>query len=177
MRRNSLRLVSAWIITLAASCMFAILTGMTTTGSSLPETKTLEAMQRKRFELGNILLNLDMYERWGHGSDPAMNLELEKMGVYSAEAEQLEKQITEKVKSLPLEIRKDWAAAHIRLLESFIAKKNADPEKYSTELFVAKEEMDSWHNLAQGKINYVSRNVFYVSYDREEYFSLFGFFP
>lgn len=150
---------------------------MITAGSCLPETKALEAMQRKRFELGNILLNLDMYERWGHGSDPAMNLELEKANAYATEAGGLEKQITEKVKSLPMEIRKDWAAAHVKLLESFIAEKSADPKQNSTELFVAREEIDNWRKLAQGKIDYVSRNVFYVSYDREEYFSLFGFFP
>lgn len=150
---------------------------MTTPGSCLPETKALEAMQKRRFELGNILLNLDMYDRWGHGSDPAMNLELEKTGAYSAEASELEKQIAVKVASLPAEIRKDWAAAHGKLLQSFIAEKMADPKKNSTELFVAREEADNWQKLAEGKTNYVSRNVFYVSYDRDEYFSLFGFYP
>ena len=150
---------------------------MTTTGSCLTETKALEAMQKKRFELGNILLNLDMYDRWGHGSDPAMDLELQKAGAYATEASQLEKQIAEKLASLPPEIRKDWAAAHNKLLESFIAEKMADPKKNSTELFVAREEAENWRKLAEGKLNYVSRNVFYVSYDRDEYFSLFGFYP
>lgn len=39
------------------------------------EIIVMEKMLHRRRELNNILLNLDMYERWGYNNDPAMNKE------------------------------------------------------------------------------------------------------
>ncbi|MCB1173976.1 MAG: hypothetical protein KDK39_10435 [Leptospiraceae bacterium] len=136
--------------------------------------RAIEKRQRRRFQLGNVLLNLDMYERWGHGSDKKMEAELQKADRYASESVQLEKEIRQKCQKLTGPDRIRWAQAHQQLLQAYIDQLSTQADRAATEIYVAKEEIAAWQALARGEQDYVSQNVYYVHYDQQEYQAYFG---
>lgn len=118
------------------------------------------------------LLNMDMYDRWGHGSDPAMNKKMEQADT----VRQTHSRATTELSSLVRRYRTEqpktieyWVNAHLQLLQYFL-QKNTD----STARYVAEQEIAAWQALLAGKQDIVEENVFYVGSDAELHAKLFG---
>ena len=136
----------------------------------------LEGLMARRRELSSILLNIDMYERWGNGSDDEMERVAADGHKYALEKDE----ILDRIEKTVARLRRDtpeavaaWAKAHIELLEQCITRQKDD----STQVFVAKQERQQWEEVIGGSRTYVQENVYYVHLDRDLYQSLFGFDP
>ena len=136
-------------------------------------TRKLEKLLLRRKELGSILLNLDMYERWGQGSDPEMNQELKRGPQYGRQTNQIESQIKALSAKAGDEVIREWANAHLALLQEFVDRMSSQ-KKRSTEIFVAREEMQGWEKVKKREIAFVRQNVYYIAYDEDLYESYFG---
>lgn len=142
-----------------------------------PESCKLEKLMRERKRLGNILLNLDMYDRWGHGSDSKMNTELQKWSDYQKQHDHVSTRIEKAVADAAPEAIEQWCDAHIELLETYIETMRKNEKQNSTHIYVAKEEKTGWKKVRREKSGYVQQNVFYVHYDPQLYRRFFGFEP
>ncbi len=135
-----------------------------------PATVALERLLRERMRFGNNLLNLDFQERWGsvaqkaRAAREARELDVEAKRV-AAELAKLSRE----TRAREPEAIEAWAAAHIELLDRFMADTDDD-----TARSVARRERAEWKEVAAGKLSYVKRNVFYVGYDEELARQLFG---
>lgn len=141
---------------------------------------SLEKLCKERRRLGTILLNLDMYERWGQNSDKTLNQELEKAGEYGATAAEIDEKIAHSINALDDGVLEEWCDAHITLLNDFIERSGekgaSDRNRNSaTAIFVASEEKIAWNELKQRKVSRVKQNTFYVKYDEDLFQLLFGF--
>jgi hypothetical protein len=70
-----------------------------------------------------------------------------------------------------------WADAHLELLQDFIRRKQADKEKYGTEIYVAGKELESWEAFKSGRVDDVDQNFYYVHYDAGLFKKCFGIDP
>jgi len=118
------------------------------------------------------LLNLDMYDRWGHGSDPVMNKKMEQAAaireIHTDAGKQLVAFVGTCRKEQP-EAVEYWAKAHIELLQHFLLSASDD-----TAVFVAKKELAAWQKVRDGQQDFVEENTFYVAADPELHRQLFG---
>lgn len=147
----------------------------------LDDVCTLERLLARRRRLGSQLLSLDAYDRWGARSTEEKAQAAEETRELQAARAQVTAELEAMVEQLrgrrPEAIR-EWALAHIELLEHFVASLGAEAEdKLSTERFVAERERDEWGEVRDGALPYVEENVFYVHLDPERYRQLFGFEP
>ena len=139
-----------------------------------PAVCQIERLMKKRRRLSNILLNLDMYERWGGSQDSSMNAELSRAADYSVQNEQARQEIIQLAGRLSPADRRAWAEAHLALLQDFLADCRADGQNTSTEEFVAREESTGWQEVASGTADLVQQNIFYIRYKNELYQQYFG---
>ncbi len=118
------------------------------------------------------LLNMDMYDRWGHGSDPAMNRKMERAGAirtaHTNAKTELPKLVNRYRANEP-EAVEYWARAHIQLLQFFLEKVTD-----ATARHVADQELAAWQALLSGRQDIVEENVYYVGPDPELHEKLFG---
>jgi hypothetical protein len=138
--------------------------------------RELERLLLRRHALNNILLNVDMFDRWGPKSGP----EYEQMMADGAQAQGEQQEVTRRLAALSVETwQRDpdairaWATAHIDLLERFIAGHAGDTQ-HDTAVFVAREEIAAWREVAAGARPYVEENVFYVRVDPLRHAEWFG---
>lgn len=127
--------------------------------------------------LAGSLLSRDAYDRWSHAPPEKKEENLAAMAREDREIRALREQLSQRVEQLrenEPEAVAEWAAAHIALLEDFIAEKSADKEKNGTEIYVAEGELAEWRKLKNGEVSFVEQNVFYVHYDEKLYRSYFG---
>lgn len=136
----------------------------------------LERLLRRRRTLGGRLLNADMFDRWGPKEGP----EFEAMQTESAAATREHAEVSAALVARSAETFardpeavRSWAAAHIDLLESFIATYAAEPN-FSTHVFVAREESALWREVAAGTRPFVDENVYYVRVDAAQAAAYFG---
>lgn len=136
----------------------------------------LERLLRRRHTLGGMLLNADMFDRWGPKEGP----EFDAMAVESAAAGREHETVTAQLAARVAETRarapesvRAWANAHVELLERFVATYTSEPT-YATNVFVARQEADQWREVAEGKRAFVEENVFYVHVDADQHAEFFG---
>ncbi len=135
----------------------------------------LERLLRKRHALGNTLLNVDMFERWGPKEGP----EFDVMVADGIAARRDHAVVTAELTALAAEspeTLRAWADAHVQLLEQFVATHSSDASQ-DTAVFVAREEIAGWRDVAAGSRAYVDENVFYVRVDADLHRALFGEIP
>jgi hypothetical protein len=135
----------------------------------------LERLLVRRFELAQVLLNVDMFDRWGPQDGPERDRMMEEGGRARVEHDAVTAQLAalsaETWRRDPAAVRA-WAEAHIELLERFIA--THPDESDSTARFVAGEEIAGWREVAAGARPYVDENCYYVQIDRVRHAELFG---
>ena len=140
--------------------------------SAPPAAVELERLNQTIRDAAAELLNMDMYDRWGHGSDPAMNKKMEQAGAvreaYSKAKTELPKLVNRFRKERP-EAVDYWANAHLQLLQFFLQKVTD-----ATARHVAKQELAAWQALLAGNQDMVEENVYYVGPDPELHEKLFG---
>lgn len=131
----------------------------------------LERLLRRRRELGNNLLNIDMQERWGSDAQKAeARRDGLKLGAEAREVDaELEALAAATWRAEP-DATRAWAAAHVTLLDRFLAETDDDVGRN-----VATEERGQWQEVARGERSCVRGNVFYVRFDPALYEELFGF--
>ncbi|HMV37436.1 MAG TPA: hypothetical protein PKW28_09975 [Turneriella sp.] len=121
---------------------------------------------------GAELLNMEMYERWGHGSDSAMNKKMEQAGFMREVRTNAGAQLAELVRHYRREQPEAveyWANGHLQLLQYFLQNVTD-----STARYVAEEETAAWRALLAGKRDIVEENTYYVHPDAELHAKLFG---
>ncbi len=134
----------------------------------------LERMLTRRRALAAVALDLDGYERWGHGSDPAFE---QRARASVAELERVDAGLRSQVAALrdsePQAIS-DWATLHIRLIDAALA--DASPER-EVHRYVAQQERAGWQSVAEGGLDFVAENTYYRCIDEQQFRALFGFDP
>ncbi len=140
-----------------------------------PEAIALERLLIRRKDLAGILLNVDMYDRWGPKDGP----EHAQMMADGAAAQRDHAAVTAELTALATATRAHspdamhaWAEAHIALLQRFIAA-HPDPS-HDTARFVAQEESTAWHKVADGSLPFVDENCFYIHIDPTDHAEWFG---
>ena len=141
----------------------------------------LETLLKTIRDAGSVMLNIDMWDRWGsqHASE-------EEKAQYNADGAaalstkanaqtELEALVKRTRAEAPAEIAA-WCDLHDQFLAAFIADtaKEANDERADTAVFVAKGEREAWAKVKAGELAFVDENVFYVSIDRARYRELFG---
>ena len=137
----------------------------------------LEKIKSEIRKIDGILLGLDMEERWGDKSEKTVQKRNKAIEKYESQSQKLEKKLLNEVKRLRKEnssLLQAWARAHVELLEDFIERHEKEHERYQTELSVARREIESWTQFAQGTIENVPQNTFYVQYDQNKFKKIFG---
>lgn len=137
----------------------------------------LESIKKEIRSTGGVLLGLDMEDRWGAKDEESAKARERDFQLYDQKIAGLRNKLAGMVKQLRTEnkaLLEQWADAHITLLNDFIARKQTDPEKYRTELYVAREEIGKWTAFRKGEINDVDQNFFYVHYEPTLFRKLFG---
>lgn len=143
--------------------------------------RELERLLKTIRDAGSVLLNIDMWDRWGsqHASE-------EEKAQYAADGsaalsarerarQDLEKLVNRTRAEAPAEIEA-WCDAHDKFLALFLddcAKEGKD----DTAVFVAKEEREKWAQVRAGTLAFVDENVYYIPIDRDRYRELFGIDP
>ncbi|HEX8792338.1 MAG TPA: hypothetical protein VF765_15395 [Polyangiaceae bacterium] len=143
-----------------------------------PRLVELERLLVRRYEAGAILLDVDMYDRWGaaHGS-PEEQAEMADRGARAnAERQEVSRELAVRSRALRAEAPElidAWCDAHEQLLTEFIASRE-DDERQRTEKFVASEERDGWRRVRAGTSDFVEENTFYVRVDPRRRRELLG---
>ncbi|MDY0059039.1 MAG: hypothetical protein RBU45_04460 [Myxococcota bacterium] len=140
----------------------------------MPEENVLalERLVSRRRALSQVLLSLDAYERWGHGSDPAFERQAQGAG---AEKERVTRELGARVASLRLaepDAVARWAMAHVRIIDAFLA---GATERQRTEAYVAEQERTAWLELLAGARDFVAQNPAFDTADPAAYRAEFGF--
>ncbi|MCO4748078.1 MAG: hypothetical protein KC912_25010 [Proteobacteria bacterium] len=136
-----------------------------------------ERVLRQRFANAGASLGLDAAERWGPQDPDSLRRLAEETHRLNEERRTLEAAIRERA----ARVRESgevavWSAAHVRLLDAFIAASAGD-ENASTHVSVASEERAAWETFSAEDERPPKQNCFYVTYDPELYEALFGFRP
>ena len=150
---------------------------MSESPSLVPEAaRALERLLRRRRALSSVLLNIDMFDRWG----PKEGEERDRNLAEGEAAQREHNEVTAALTKLATELQKTdaaavaaWATAHLDLLDRFIAERLEDPSQ-DTARYVAKEEHAGWQEVREGKRPFVDENCFYVSVDRDRHRAWFG---
>lgn len=136
----------------------------------------LERLLVRRRELAVILLNADMFDRWGPKEGP----ECDAMMAAGAAAQKEHAEVTVQLRAQAIATGADepdavraWAVAHVDLLERFI-KACADDPDLRTSGGVAADELRGWREVATGASPFVDENCYYVRVDPAEHARWFG---
>lgn len=140
----------------------------------------LERLLARRRRLSAIALSLDGYLRWGQGTDPGF----EREGRAAVAEQNL---VTAELAALVASLRRsdpaavtEWAQAHLRLIDAFLADADADagagPSR-STVIHVAREQRGGWQAVRDGTQDFVAENTYYDHHDPTRYRAEFGFDP
>lgn len=146
-----------------------------------PHVAELETLLRTMRHAGGELLGLDAWDRWGsRGATDEERADFQhtvttQRAILDKARDQLIDLVTQLRESSPDSVIA-WATAHIALLESFAAAREGE-ESRSTEVFVAREEIDSWRSVRRGERSLVDENVFYIHLDPDAYRAAFGIDP
>jgi hypothetical protein len=139
------------------------------------EALALERLLVRRKELASVLLNVDMFDRWG----PKDGAAHARMMADGAAAQRDHAEVTAALTALATatrarspEVTRAWAEAHIALLQRFIASHPGASD--DTARFVAQEESNAWLQVAQGDLPFVDENCFYIHIDPADHAEWFG---
>jgi hypothetical protein len=128
---------------------------------------------REGLELVNVSLNLEMYERWGGGSDPVMNAALNDNSHYE-KCRQNEVAAKAALKSALPDIRVEVATAYIFMLRHFLDKCEKAEYDTKTAQFVANKEIELWAQYQNSEIDFVDQNGYYINYEQPLFEAFFG---
>jgi hypothetical protein len=147
--------------------------------------RALETLLARKRRSGNVLLNIDMWDRWGSAHASA-----EERARYGAEADAAHRERSEAVQGLDALVARlrveapdaivAWADAHDAFLAAFVAglpDGGAPGSTASTARFVAEQERAAWAEVRRGERAWVDENVYYVSIDPDRYRAAFGIDP
>lgn len=143
--------------------------------------RALETLLARIRRAGGVLLNVDMWDRWGSAN--ASDEEKARVAADSLAAQRERSEAEQALAALVARLRVEapdalvaWADAHDAFLAAFI---EGCPEgsHASTARFVAGKEREAWAEVRSGKRAWVEENVFYVTIDRDRYRALFGIDP
>jgi hypothetical protein len=145
--------------------------------------RELETLLARKRRSGSVLLNIDMWDRWGsaQASD-------EERARYAAEADAALRERSAAVQgldSLVARLRVEapdaivaWADAHDAFLAAFIEGCPDAPGSHaSTARFVAAQERVAWAEVRRGERAWVDENVYFIAIDPDRYRALFGIDP
>ena len=142
-----------------------------------PDVQALESLLARKRVAGAVLLDHDMWDRYG--SQHAASEEAAERTARAATAEREHAATVHKLEALVEKLRATnpaaisaWAAAHEQLLVAFLAATTDD-----TARLVATGEQAAWAEVARGERAFVDENYFYIKFDRALYRELFGFDP
>lgn len=133
------------------------------------EVWALERLLVRRKALGEVLLSLDAYDRWGNGCDPAFEQEAQQAVPEHAEVTRQLTALAEQTRAAQPEVMRRWGQAHVALLTAYLATATD-----GTAAFVAKEEREQWEQVAAGERLYVEENTYYVHPDPADHLRIFG---
>jgi hypothetical protein len=142
-----------------------------------PDVQALESLLARKREAGAVLLEHDMWDRYG--SQHATSEEIAERTARAETAQREHAATIHKVEALVEKLRGTnpgaitaWAVAHEQLLAAFLATTTDD-----TARFVATGERAAWAEVARGERSFVDENYFYIKFDPARYRELFGFDP
>lgn len=144
--------------------------------------RELETLLGKIRIAGGILLNYDMWERWGaaHASPE----ERAKMDAEFSVASRDHGAAKIALETLVIATRADapaelatWAELHDLCLAAFLDDCTARGESEGTAAFVARGERAQWAEVRAGARSFVDENHYYVTMNAERYRRLFGLDP
>lgn len=150
-----------------------------------PDVKALETLLTRKRNAGSMLLDQDMWERWGaqHASDD----ERAARNASAAAADEEHRACVEALERAVAGLRTTnpavvaaWADAHDELLRGFIARNEVEAKANSssmaaTGVFVAGQEREGWSKVKRAELAFVDQNFFYISIDAADYARIFGF--
>lgn len=145
-------------------------------------TRALETLLAQIRSAGNVLLNVDMWERWGaqHASaDERARMEAEAATATSQRAAArtaLAQLVAATRRDAPDEVLA-WADAHDAYLAAFLDDCAAKGEAAEVAASVATDERAAWGEVRAGTRDVVDENPFYVTLNAERYRALFGIEP
>lgn len=139
----------------------------------IPEgSKRLESLVLLIRHATTELPDIEMYDRWGHGSDPVMNRKMQQAGTIREARANATAQLTELVRRYRSEqpgALAYWANAHVQLLQHFLQNVTD-----ATARFVAQKETAAWQALLAGTKDIVEENTLYARPDAGMHARLFG---
>jgi hypothetical protein len=145
-------------------------------------TRELDTLLGKIREAANVMLNIDMWDRWGSSTasdaeraDKAADLATATRDQDAAKSA-LEALVTRTRAEAPHEIEA-WADAHDAYLAAFVTDCTTKGEADGTAAFVAAQERAAWAEVRAGTRAFVDENAFYVTIDAGRYRELFGLDP
>jgi len=143
-----------------------------------PQVTQLETFYRTMCRAGSKLLEESMWQQWASRfeSDEEVekhyHLKEELNRQYSEASDGLVSLVHELRTTSPASIQQ-WALAHCRLLEAFVAEGEAngiDP----TAISVVQQQQQEWMRVHDGLQDFAEINDFYVNLDAEIYQKEFG---
>jgi ribosomal protein S18 acetylase RimI-like enzyme len=141
-----------------------------------PDLRDLERLVFALRDTLGILLNYDMYDRYGaqHDSDEGRA----EHAAVATRAQRDHERLTRELSDLVARIRCDDAAKIVQWAELHVTYLRELPfDASSTEASVRDEECAAWSAVARGESAFVKENVFYVKIDPTRYAKIFGFEP
>lgn len=138
-----------------------------------PQACQIGQLLRQRLELINVSLNLEMYERWGGGSDAKMNAAL-KDNSHDEKCRQNEAATKAAMKSAQPDVRVEVATAYIFMLRHFLDKCEKAEYDTKTAQFVANKELELWAQYQGSEIDFVDQNGYYIHYEQPLFEAFFG---
>jgi hypothetical protein len=144
--------------------------------------RELETWMKRIRDAKNVLLNVDMWERWGAAHAEAE--ERATMATSAAEATRQLGEATAALETLVATTRAEapaalaaWVDAHDAYLAAFLDECASQGESADTAAFVARNERVAWEEVRAGARAFVDENGFYVTTSAERYRRLFGIDP
>lgn len=135
----------------------------------------LERLAMRRRVVGQVMLSMDGYERWGRATPEDIEREMAKAGVEPGESGRLaseQVQLVERLRGSRPEVLRAWAEAHAHLREVFLA--SLPPEADSTARFVAAQERAALLAFADRGGELPEANTYYVHLDPAAHAAVFG---
>ena len=117
----------------------------------------------ERLDLQNMSLNLDMYERWGHGSDAQLNAILES-GEHYRKVSAVEAECRQLLAEADASTRAELAGAFIYMLAEFVKEAQAADYDTNTAQYVARQETQMWQNYINDPATRIDQNCYYLRY-------------
>jgi len=144
--------------------------------------RELETHLRVRRNAVNALVSLDGEDRWGYPGPERLDQMAEESAARREQIRVAERALEHMVLSLresdPTALEA-WITAQELLLDTYLHElaQHPEPDRVTTEVFVAQGERNSWNRVRAGDLTFVDQNSFYVRPPRELYLHLFGVEP